>query len=45
MSRYVIESDKNSFLIRGRPHAVDVPGQPQWLIDLLYDEFGLGGSR
>ena len=36
-SRYIIEESANSFQVRGRPEAVDVPGAPTWLVDLAYE--------
>jgi hypothetical protein len=38
MNRYIIENLNNGFVVRGRPHRLDTPGQPTWLIDLAYDE-------
>ena len=36
-SRYIVEEKKNGFVVRGRPHHWDVPGAPEWLIELCYD--------
>jgi hypothetical protein len=38
MNRYLIDNLKDGFIVRGRPHRLDTPGQPQWRIDLAYDE-------
>src|ERR1017187_5046925 len=37
-SNYLIDQNKNGFVVRGRPHRWDVPGSPDWLVDLCYDE-------
>jgi hypothetical protein len=36
-SRYIIKEYKDAFCISGRPHPLDMPGQPEWLVDLAYE--------
>ena len=38
MGRYEIEDRKGGFVVRGRPHPLDKSGQPDWLIELAYEE-------
>ena len=38
MARYEIEDRNEGFVVRGRPHLLDKPGQPEWLIELVYEE-------
>jgi len=38
MSRYIIDQEQDGFVVRGRPHPLDVPGQAPWLVDLAYQE-------
>jgi hypothetical protein len=38
MHKYLVEEINNGFVIRGRPHPLDVPGNPAWLVELA-DEY------
>jgi len=38
MARYDVEDRRDGFVVQGRPHPLDKPGQPNWLIDLAYEE-------
>ena len=36
-SGYIIDQKTEGFVVRGRPHRLDIPGSPEWLVDLCYD--------
>ena len=38
MARYEIEDRNDGFVVRGCPHPLDNPDQPDWLVELAYDE-------
>ena len=44
MARYEIEDRNEGLVVRGRPHPLDKPGQPEWLIELVYEESRLRGT-
>jgi len=37
MSRYMVSEMEDGFVVKGRPHPLDVPGQPDWVVELAYD--------
>jgi hypothetical protein len=37
-SRYLIEQKRDGFVVLGRPHRLDIPESPKWLVELCYDE-------
>jgi len=41
MSKYVIDRIVDGFVVRGRLHPLDIPGQEPWLVDLAYYFTGL----
>ena len=43
MSRYVVEETDDGFVVKGSPHPLDTPDQPEWLVELAYEQ--IGGRR
>jgi len=39
-SKYIVKEHDAGFLISGRPHPLDRPDQPEWLVDLAYSYSG-----
>ena len=37
-TRHILDETESGFVVRGRPHWLETPDQPRWLIDLAYDE-------
>lgn len=40
-TRYIVLNSTDGFLIKNRPHSLDVPGTPKWMVDLAYDYSGI----
>jgi hypothetical protein len=37
---YIVDTLNEGFVVRRRPHPLDVPDQPRWLVDLAYEHCG-----